>query len=287
MSENNENSFTLAALTTKFTDEVGRKPFLGELIEVLGWATYGAFPAPLTFSAKLKNGEPYVCPNESAVADLNDSIFVNAAAFIAHLVESSKDEALSPSKLAPKVMSGLKDPAVLLRDVTGEEVARLTVSGPKKISKPRIGDLLAIPSDSGKFRLASIVARNRFGTALGIFGGTVDVPRPVGASLASAIFRVPFYTEDRLVATGAWKVVGHDEDLLALFPSDPEIYHGTDLQWPGVDLGEFGAAEKASGEIRLIGSDEAREVGLLDGTYRQSYIAEDLERMLNEADRRK
>jgi hypothetical protein len=36
------------------------------------------------------------------------------------------------------------------------------------------------------------------------------------------------------------------------------------------DAGRFGAAETADGTLRLIGPDEARQAGLLDGTYRQT-----------------
>ena len=65
-------------------------------------------------------------------------------------------------------------------------------------------------------------------------------------------------------------------------PAEPEIYHKPG-QWSdlGIDTGEFGAAETGNGTIRLIGPDEAREVGLLDGTYRQVETAEVLQRRLD------
>jgi hypothetical protein len=91
------------------------------------------------------------------------------------------------------------------------------------------------------------------------------------------------YTEDSLVKDGTWKIVGTDESLLALFPADPPIYHKPGA-WPGIDTGEFGAAETADGPMRMIGADEAREVGLLGGTYRQTYPAAYLQKVLDDED---
>jgi hypothetical protein len=54
------------------------------------------------------------------------------------------------------------------------------------------------------------------------------------------------------------------------------------LKWPGVDLGEFGAAESPAGIIRLIGAQEAREVGLLGGAYQQTYMGEVLQQLLDD-----
>ncbi len=77
---------------------------------------------------------------------------------------------------------------------------------------------------------------------------------------------------------GTWPVVGHDEGLLAAFPSEPEIYHWPDPTWPGI--GEFGSAETAADVRRDISEAEAREVGLLDGTYCQVYLEEELQAKL-------
>ncbi|WP_432066372.1 hypothetical protein [Streptomyces sp. C10-9-1] len=272
----------LAALSNEFAAQVGKRPSLGELLELLGWASHGVYPAPLAFKAKLKGGRRYSGLSRSLVGELNDSTFIDAASFLASIAEGASGQPLSPSGLASSLVLTLKESGISLEDVAGEEVAELTVDTAKKPAKPRIGDVLAIPVSGGEYRMASVVARNRFGTALGFLRGRFSVPRPVsGERLAARQF--PIYTDDRLVATGAWRVVGHDESLLSLFPAEPEIYHAPDLRWPGIDLGEFGAAEKPSGEIRLIGIDEARAVGLLDGTYRQSYLGEFLEQFMEDS----
>jgi hypothetical protein len=272
----------LAALSNEFAEQVGKRPSLGELLELLGWASHGIYPAPLAFKVKLKGGRRYSGLSRSLVGELNDSAFVDAASFLTSIAEGTNGRPLAPSELASSLALALKDSGISLEDVAGEEVVELTVDTAKKPAKPRIGDVLAIPASGGGYRMASVVARNRFGTALGFLRGRFSVPRPASRERLMAR-QSPIYTDDRLVSTGAWRVVGHDENLLSLFPVEPEIYHAVDLQWPGIDLGEFGAAEKPNGEIRLIKIDEARAVGLLGGTYRQSYLGEFLEQFMEDS----
>ena len=125
-----------------------------------------------------------------------------------------------------------------------------------------------------------MVTLNRFGTALGLFRGTGARAR-LDANLRRAPRKLPVYTDNGRVADGTWKIVGHDDSLLALFPSDPPIYHRPNA-WRGIDTGEFGAAETADCTLRLIGPDEAREVGLQDGTYRQVCHAAWLQKLLDD-----
>ncbi|MFD1044649.1 hypothetical protein ACFQ1S_03085 [Kibdelosporangium lantanae] len=49
---------------------------------------------------------------------------------------------------------------------------------------------------------------------------------------------------------------------------------------PGFDFGPYGSAEKPNGELRQLAEDEARDVGLLDGTYDQVRLPEVLEQNL-------
>jgi len=86
----------------------------------------------------------------------------------------------------------------------------------------------------------------------------------------------------RRITDGTWPIVAHDDDLLAHFPANPEIYHKPNA-WPGIiDTGEHGAAETADGTMRLIDAAEAETVGLHDGTYRQTRTAQHLEQRLTD-----
>ncbi|MFF6984292.1 hypothetical protein ACFZAV_43020 [Streptomyces sp. NPDC008343] len=275
----NECISRLTMISAEFVNQTGKAPSLDELLSILGWASFGIYPEPLKFAAKLKRNRRYKAPSSSLVGELGDSIFADAASFMAAMAEGVHGHPLSPSELASSLAVTIGSSNIPLEDVAGDEITELTTHASKKISKPKIGDVLAVPASAGEYYLAAVVARNRFGTALGFLRGRFRVPRPVSEERI-AVYRFPIYTDDRLVATGQWKVVGHDEKLLSLFPAEPEIYHSPDLQWPGVDLGEFGAAEKATGEIRLIGLDEARQVGLLDGTYQQSYLGESVGKVI-------
>lgn len=250
-------------------------------MEILGWSSHGIFTAPLAFKVQLGGNRRYVSPGDSRVGELSDSIFVDVADWLSLMTEGSADQPASLSGLASTLALVLRSSGIPLEDVGSEEVVRLIPVIPKRVAKPRAGDILAIPAKGDGYHMAAVVARNRFGTALGIFCGRFIVPRFKGRENLT-VRRFPLYTDDRLLATGVWKVVGHDEDLLALFPSDPEIYHAPDLRWPGIDLGEFGAAESSAGAIRLIDAEEAHEVGLIGGVYQQTYMGEVLQQLLDD-----
>lgn len=282
----------LAEISADFADEVGGPPTLGEFLEVLSWAvparsnaTDGTFATPLTFKATLKGNKKYASGEASRVGELNDSIFVDATDHLSDVVEhlsAAIGAPVTPSVFASAVLQALQTGKITFADVSGEDVRKLAVDGPKaRYAKPKVGDVLAIPARRGGYHLAVVVDRNSFGTALGLFRGTSPLPR-LSAAARGAPRPRPVHTEDHLVAEGTWRVVDHDESLLSLFPAKPEIYHKPN-QWPGiVDTGEFGAAETADGTMRLIGPDEAREVGLQDGTYRQTYVAEHLQQWLDD-----
>ncbi|WP_455358731.1 hypothetical protein [Streptomyces sp. SYSU K21746] len=281
----------LLAISADFVEQVGSRPTLGELLEILGWAAPAqsefvtdALAVPLKFKAKAKGNRRYEEGRDSRVGELNDSVFVGAADLLASLAESSAAvhrQPVSASVFASSVALALKASAIPLLDANSKDVLSLAVDLPKRKRKPRIGDTLSIPAKGSGYHLAVILARNAFGTALGLFLGTFPLPRVVAAD-RDAVLPHPVYTDEHLIGSGLWNIVGHNDDLLELFPAKPEIYHAPDLTVPGVELGEFGAAETADGEMRLLGAYEARDVGLTDGTYQQGYVGEELQRLLDD-----
>ncbi|MFF3034788.1 hypothetical protein ACFVS7_27740 [Streptomyces rubiginosohelvolus] len=281
----------LSGLVTGIAEQLEGPPSLAELLEVLGWsvpaedeALMGSFPVPLRLSAKVKGGRWYGSERPSRVGDLNDSAFVDASSFLSLLAEQAAartGELVSPAVLAADIAAVLKTSGTRFADIEAYDVATLKADVPKRKLKPQPGDVLAIPAAAGGYRLAAVVDRNRFGTALGLLHGTVAFPR-LGSETSFVLRRHCFHTDDEQVAAGVWKIVGRDDGLRELFPCPSEIYHGVDLEWPGVDLGAFGAAESAEGQLRLLDENEAREVGLLDGSYRQSYMSEHLQQVLDD-----
>ena len=180
---------------------------------------------------------------------------------------------MTPQQFASALLQVLQSGRIILADVAPADIRKLTADVPKKrIAKPRPGDVLAIPAKDGGYHMAVVVAQNCFGCALGLFHGT-SAQGQLDADLRRSPRKYPVHTGDDLVTNGTWKIVDHDDRLLALFPSDPVIYHRPNA-WPGIaDTGQFGAAETSDGTLRLIGPDEAREVGLEDGTYQQVWLA--------------
>jgi len=288
----------LAEVAAEFAEELEGRLTLAEFLDLLGWAVPsgseaidGVFPQPLRFKVVLKGNKPYRTDRASRIHDLDDHPFVEASEHICVLVERMCAESgapVTPQQFASAILHVLRSGRIILADVKPEDIRKLTADVTRKrIAKPRPGDVLAIPAKKGGYHMAVvIVARNRFGTALGLFQGTSAEGR-LDVGLRRAPRKDPVYTDTGRIADGTWRIVDHDDSLLVLFPSDPPIYHRPNA-WPGVvDTGEFGAAETADGTLRLIGPDEARVVGLQDGTYRHPvHHAAWLQKLLDiEADR--
>lgn len=281
-----------AGVVAGFVEEIGREPMLAEVLEIVGWAlpvhsdaTDGTFTEPLRFTVTLGGDEPYRADGTSQVAELNDVLFESTREVSHALVEhmgAANGTPVTPQQFAAAILQVVRSGSITTADVDGPAVLAITADvPPTRIARPAIGDVLAIPARHGGHHHAVVLGRNRFGTALGLFHPT----SPSADSPAAALRHPrphPVYTEESRIKDGTWKRVGHDSSLLALFPADPPIYHRPGA-WPGiVDTGTHGAAETADGELRLIGQDEAREVGLSDGTYRQTRTAAHLEQHLDE-----
>jgi hypothetical protein len=242
----------------EMADELGGPPTLAEFLEVLNWsASDGRFVATVS-------GKPYRSASPSRVGDLGDAVFEDAREYL--------------SGGSDAVLADLRGGRVILADVEPDEIGGLVVETPKKrVVKPKPGDVVAIPAASGGYRPAVVLTRNRFGTAIGLFDG-VSPQGQVGPLRGLPGRHV--YTDESLIKNGTWPVVDHDESLCELFPADPPIYNKPSA-WPGVDTGEFGAAETADGAMTPISAEEAGELGLTDGTYRQTMNAAFLQRQLD------
>jgi hypothetical protein len=182
--------------------------------------------------------------------------------------------------LASAIFQALQGSGIAFADVSAADIVSLETEAPKKAVRVRRGDVVAIPRKSGGYTLAVVVARNRFGTALGPLRGSFPFPRVASESRYDASAR-PTYTDEVAIRNGTWSIVDHVEALLSLFPDEPGIYHAPDLQWPGIQIGEFGSAESPSGSLREISEQEAEEVGLLNGAYRQTCPSDYLQQLLD------
>jgi len=283
-----EGSRRLARLVSMLGEEFGSLPALGEFLEVLSVAVpvgdgfASNLPVPFRLKAKVKGNRRYSYNRKSRVAELNDAAFTGASDFLSFLGRGmfSAGSQVTADVFAAGILRILNGSDVSFEDVSAAQVVALVAEVPKRIIRAQRGDVVSIRAKSGNYHLAVVVARNRFGTALGFLRGDFLFPRVGNAERCQARSR-PVYTDDQLVANGTWTVIGHAEDLLALFPDDPEIYHAPDLLWPDDQIGEFGSAESSSG-LRRIAKEEAEEVGLLNGTYRQVYLSGHLQQLLDD-----
>ncbi|MBB4966413.1 hypothetical protein [Saccharothrix violaceirubra] len=261
-----------ADVAESIAEGVGGTPTLGEFLEVVGWSVPSDLPYPFEVAATV-NGRRYVPADASRVPELADDVFADARSALADLPAD-------PDAVAEVLTLVLAAGRVPLADLDPARLRRLTPVT-KRAARPKPGDLLAIPVSDG-YRVAVVITRNRFGTALGLFDGVTSDGR-AHARVLAAPRRFPVYTEESLVKSGRWRVVGHDEGLLALFPDSPEVYHE-----PGSPVtGEFGAAESADGRLRLVDRDEAVAAGLSAGglgagTYRQTMPGARLQTVLTD-----
>lgn len=282
-----EARLKLGEVVGRFQDEIGSPPTLGEFLEIVGLAVpsasddFDASPGTFRLDAKV-GGKRYRPGRDSRVAELNDATFVDASSFLAFIgerVSAAQGHAAPPDDLAVTILGVIQHEDVVFDDVRGTDISSLVATAQKPAAKPKLGDVVAIPVGNSGYRMAVVIARNRFGTAIGLLGPATAHPHLSKASLETAV-RKFVYTDDQLFAKRVWLIVGNDDKLLSLFPSDPEIYHGPDPIFPNAQLGEFGAAETAAGVMRQIAKSEAEDVGLLDNSYRQLFVSTYLHQLL-------
>ncbi|XVU23572.1 hypothetical protein ACQPZJ_40965 [Actinoplanes sp. CA-054009] len=259
---------TLGDLVEAFTDDIGEPPMLGEVLEILAYGISAAGSARIEAKVGARKYRP---SGESRVAELNDAAFVEASDLLADVAVDEMADVLLPVVQAER-----------FADVDGAKVTKLVVRAPKRAPKPQSGDVLAIPLPDGRYRIAVVLTRNRFGTAIGLMRGAFPIPR---VHSFDGVAR-HLYTDDVAVAEGRWKVVGHDDRLRQLFPAEPEIYHQSPSIFPDANVGRYGAGETVTGVLRLLDEAEAKAIGLNDPSFRHTYWSEQVDEMLGADDPR-
>lgn len=158
------------------------------------------------------------------------------------------------------------------------ETAAYTIEISEQRSRWSAGDVLAIPVESG-YRLAVVLPKTSFGWAIGVLEGSYRVPR-VG-SIEQPKADVWFYTEISEYLAGRWLRIGKEKSLIELFPEVLErFFYQPVVVPPQMRDARFGFAETPDGDLRMLEEEEANQLGVLDGTYRQSRLSRDAARFL-------
>jgi hypothetical protein len=276
-------ALSLGELVDEFQEMAGRRPWAMELAELLTLellSLRGDLIDDLPPGAQVRIETvpaAQLPPGGSLVGELDDAAFVAAGELLADIAggtDASRYAVAAALELLLRASAG-----TALGDEPPVTVSRIAIVAKSRAPKPKVGDVVAIHASGDKAFLATVVAKNRFGTAFGLFQGRHDpADVPTAASHPKALAH-PVYADDDPVTSGRWSVIGHEPGLAKLFPSDPEIYHYGDE-----GSGKPDRAETAEGKLRDVGADEAREVGLADESYRQVYVAEQLERRLADSE---
>jgi hypothetical protein len=281
----------LTKLAEGIADELGGPPRLAELLEVVGWGAEslrklvtGDPPLPLVLMPQWRSGVSRPQPLPSRAGELNDHAFVDAGDLLSGLAKrlaASKAYRPTVGDVVHLLGQGLcRVRPELLDDHDPTDLKGLTVESDQAPERAEIGDILAIPARDGGHFLAVVLDRNAFGTALGLFEGT-HPPRAISAAEHPPVVNRPVYVGEEPVASGRWRVVGHDDDLVELFPAKPEIFHRPDPDLLDDSVGPHGAAETPDRQVRQLSERESREIGIFDPDFNQIYLGEQLEDRLN------
>lgn len=217
--------------------------------------------------------------NVRRVADFNDAVFDLGLDFMATVqgLESTGQFDIRD----------LPDLVERVGQTSEEEVVRRatqTAAYDIEISEQRgrwnAGDILAIPVGS-EYRFAVVLPKTSFGWAIGVLEGSHRVPR--AGSIESPRADIWFYTENSEYLAGRWLNIGRDKSLIDLFPKVLErFFYRPVIVPPEMADATFGFAESPDGDLRMLEEDEASQVGVLDGSYRQSHLSRDVPRLLTE-----
>lgn len=298
MATDDELTGAVAEALSRFAEqlgsELGEAPRLQDLLEVLGWAagSLGADlaeepPVPVELKARYRKGVDPPEPGPSRTVELNDNVFVDAGDLLSRIARRIADGTGEPPTLADLVKvlgQGLRSAGDgSLADVGPDDLSGLSVVKPRAAKRAKPGDLVAIPAEDDRHHLAVALARDVWGTALGLFKGTHRA-LPVSPSHHPDIEKHPVHVDDEAVASGRWRIVGHGDDLVDLFPSPPEIYHVPRKDFPTSAVGPHGAAEAPGGKLRQLTEAEAREIGIFEPGFQQIYNGTQLEKRLAHKD---
>jgi hypothetical protein len=285
----------LQEIAQNFADEIGRKPTSKEFFEILTCALQ-SMSGVLLSDVNPSNVialKPELTPGtkgydegsaKSAVAELNDATFVAATNAFMSMIEIIREATAQPPALKDLLRllpEGLGRSDNLLADIDSRKITKVQAEFKdmkKTVVKP--GDIIAIPAKNDEYFRAVVLGKNRFGVAYGLFKGT-GKDTPISKDSHPPVNPHPIYSDDKSIVDGRWKIIGHDEGLLSLFPSDPEIYHYQHEDDPDPEIGPYGSGETASGRLRALSKKEADELGLTSEEYRQAYMSEYLENYLN------
>jgi hypothetical protein len=223
---------------------------------------------------------------EGLISSLNDSCFVQASEYLMELCRMIEEE----SGVKPSLNDLCEILAVSLRGCSGDLLSDVDVLAVEKLT-PKVtshkktqlkpGDVLAVPREKGGYYFLIYITSNRFGEAYGIFKGHKPVSY-VSSKWRPSPIKYPVYSGREQVVSGRWRRIDHREDLLDLFPRSPEIFHSKSDNPSDDAIGLYGSGETATEELRNLTAAEAKEIGLIRGTYHQGMLQEQFEKYLQE-----
>lgn len=228
----------------------------------------------------------------SRTGELNDNCFSLATELAANLSSEFKSELGSKptvSEFAELLKWGIGGCGIdLFSGMENDEIIEIKIKTKKrKQSRPKIGDVIAVPSDTrNKFHMIIYIGRFRiFGDAFGMIEGRY-LHRKLPSSKDLNTKNWHRFVGIEAIREGRWKIVENRPDLVDAFSQTPEYFHSKANHPGNPDIGPYGSAEKpyVDGQptiIRHLSEKESKEIGLDDPRFRMFYLEEDFEAFLN------
>jgi hypothetical protein len=268
-------------------DDLDRQPTLQEFLSVLGFtlpvdAKLNTSKLPIRYKARLSGGN-VVEASDSPPVELNDAAFDDANDLIIFLAGQISDETATRTEIrsvATAIGQVLATSEIEFHDFPARAIFDVTADVAERIFRPHPGDVLAIPVKGSKYRLALVVADNRFGYGIAFAKESQANARPPRDTEIE--FTRVVYTDENEITSGAWRWIAHIPKLLNKMPKEPELYHRPNNIWSDESTSIYGSAESPDGAVREIGEEEARKVGMNDKNFRHIYVSSYLDNLLKE-----
>jgi hypothetical protein len=169
------------------------------------------------------------------------------------------------------------------KDINPQAVAGLKPILKKKTKVvAKRGDVIAVPRRMGGYYFVIYLGKNQQGLAYGLLKGHARLPHVPAEWQPEAARQYPLYSGIDELVTGRWQIAARRTDLLSLFPGELERYYQKIDDADGDDMGPFGCAKNAKGELHELTKQEADQIGLLSNEYRSCYSEAFFERTIAE-----
>lgn len=220
--------------------------------------------------------------SESRVGQLNDTCFSEATEALSNICREFKEE-LGTAPSLPELLEILTwaikaIPDDLVDGLENSEVSELkaTIRKSRK-QKLTLGDVCAFPDGAGGYRLGVFLGKNHLSSAVILLKGHFSLT-PLRRNGAVKYIPYPRYVflADRIVP-----VVGRLERIAQQFADAPWTIRSPHDFPENPSIGKYGSVIADDNSVTYLTKDEARKLGITDGSFIQFMEIEDVAKFVD------